>query len=572
MITYLIRMYQYHRKENRIFFLSQSLGIALLQFVEIFVNDSSFMEHYAVVGDVLIDMMRLLEVLIIVSVIIFIILSHWYLLRNQAKEFTTFQCAGMSKEETIYLYLAEFLVIDVLALLLGIVFGSILANSCYGFLKAAFGMPLKLPLAGYEEVRKAVLIVVFSDACAAIWMILFSPLKRRKSRQTHETMYMKCIVIVTAALLLFALATHWKMDGIIAVMALVPVLLCLDFAVLRYGIMRWKRKDTQGIMQVEKALILEALKNNCGVILTAGAVFSLVLIFVCGFFMDIHYWDKDVYSQQNPFDLVIVNYEIMPDLKENQITEIVGKAESPVIYSKEIFSIRDGAFNFFSVNDVNDILHTHYQVKKGGFIQVFRVYGSYKRKDFLSTEMIQNKINGKPVTLKKEGETDNILFGYSKSMADQTILLNQSDYQMLCKKGTEELKQDVYLYRFQDWKKTGGAVCELKHILGDGEAYSIASSKIEGYQHVREGYIFFAVTIVPIMGCLFLFGFLQFQFAMRLQAEKDEKEFYRLNCLGIGTEDRNGIKHRLLRALYTKPYILAVLNGVYFIVWYLAVS
>lgn len=568
MFTYLLRMYQYHRKENQIFFLSQCMGIVLLQFVETFMNDSSFMEHYAVVSDVLVDMMRLLDILVVVSTVIFIILSHWYYFRNQAKEYTTFQCAGMSKTQALGLYLVGFLIIDVLVLAIGIILGSVFANLCYGLLIVAFNLPLNLPLIHLAEVQKVVAIAAASDVGAMFWLVIFSASRRKKSKQTENHMYSKSIAIITILLLLIAYATHWEMDGVIAVIALVPGLLFLDFGILKFCEMQCKKKDARGVMRFEKAIKLDAIKKNQGVILTAGFIFSLILVFTASFFLDINYWDKYVYRQQNPFDLVIANYEILPDLSNKQISEILGKAETPITYEKEINSLRDGAFSFFSVEDVNNILTTDYQVRQGEFIQVFRIYGRFPKKDFLSTNTIEKNINGKSVTLKKGGEASNILFGYHKSMADQIILLNQDDFQMLQRKGSDVLKQDVYLYRFKDWKKTGPVIAELKHILGNEEAYRAACSKIEGYRQVKEGYHFFAVTMIPILCCLFFFGFLQFQFAVRLQMEKDKKEFYRLNCLGIGSKERDGVKHRLLVFFYTKPFLLAVLNGAYFAIWF----
>jgi hypothetical protein len=142
---------------------------------------------------------------------------------------------------------------------------------------------------------------------------------------------------------------------------------------------------------------------------------------------------------------------------------------------------------------------------------------------------------------------------------------------MLQTKESHLLKQDIYLYRFKDWKKTDGVIRELKHVLGNEEAYRTACSKVEGYRQVKEGYRFFIVTIIPILCCLYLFGFLQFQFAIRLQMERNEKEFYRLNCLGISSEEREDVKHRLLVFMYKKPYTLAIVNGIYFGIWFIIV-
>ena len=572
MYTCLLRMYQYHRKENRIFFLSQCMGVILLQFVETFMNDSSFMDHYAAVSDVLADMMRLLEILIIVSMVIFIILSHWYCFRNQRKEYTTFQCAGMSKAEALGLYLIEFLMIDILVLGIGILLGSILANLCYELLITVFQMSLGLPLIHLMEIKKVAVIVLAADAGAVIWLCMFAVPQRKTGKQPENPIFIKCITIVTILLLLLAYATHWDLDGTLAVIALVPGLLCLDFGLLKFYDLRWKRKDAQGVLRFEKALKQDALKKNQGVIITAGVVFSLIIIFIIAFFQDINYWDKDVYRQQNPFDLVIVNYEVKPDLNREQLAEIIGKADTPVTYEKEITCIRDGAYSFFAVNDVNDILHTDYQVEPGQFLQVFRTYGRFHRKDFLSSQVIEKEIDGKSMILRKEGEADNILFGYNKSMADQTILLNQSDFVALQKDGSDTLTQDVHLYQFKDWRKTGGSILELKQILGNEEAYRAACSKVEGYRQVKEGYSFFTVTIIPILCCLFFFGFLQFQFAVKLQMKKNEKEFYRLNCLGISKEESEVAKHRLKVFLHTKPCTLAVLNSVFFCIWLAVVS
>ena len=565
MFAYLLRMYQYHRKENRIFFMSQCMGIVLLQFVETFMNDGSFMEHYAVVSDVMVDMMRLLEVLIVLSAIIFIVLSHWYYFRNQEKEYKTFQCAGMTRAEALGLYLLGFLVIDVLVLALGIILGSILANLSYEFLIIVFHISLKLPLIHIAEVQKVVFIAVASDTGAMLWLIIFS--FDRKRRQAGKHLYIKCIGIVTIVILLVAFSTHWEKDAAIATIALITGILCLDFGMLKVHELWCKKKEAKGVARFQKAIKLESLNRNQGIIITAGAVFSLVIAFIVAFFLDINYWDKEVYSQQNPFDLVIVNYEVLPDLSRSQLEEIVQKSDTPITYHKEIKSLRDGAFNFFSVDDVNEILHTDYQVEQGKFIQDFRVYGRYQMKCFLSTDKFEKDVDGRTVTFTKKGEVGNILFGYNKSMADQTILLNQRDFQMLQSKGSKLLPQDVDLYQFLDWKKTGSVISELKRVLGEDEAYRTACSKIEGYRQVKEGYRFFIVTMIPILSCLFLFGFLQFRFAVRLQMEKNEKEFYRLNCLGVGRDEREGVKHRLLIFLYTKPYTLALLNVVYFAIW-----
>jgi hypothetical protein len=546
------------------------MGVILLQFVETFMSDGSFMEHYAVVSDVMADMMRLLDVLIVMCTVIFTVLSHWYFFRNQAKEYKTFQYAGMTRTEALSLYLTGFLIMDVLVLIVGIILGSVLANLCYELLIVAFHISLELPLIHLAEVLKVAAIAAVSDVGAMLWVLIFSTSK--KTAKSEQYFYLKCITIITAALCAFARVTHWEKDALIATLALILGILLLDIGMLKFYEVRCKNKNAQGLMRFEKAIKIDALKNNQGVMITAGSIFSLILAFSIGFFIDIRYWDKDVYSQQNPFDLVIANYEVLPDLTSQQIDEIIKKAETPITYQKEIQTIRDGAFNFFSVNDVNDILHTDYQVEPGKYIQVFRVYGRYQsKKDFLSTDKIEKDIDGKPMTFKKEAESANVLFGYNKSLADQTILVNQSDFKRLQKKGSQLLPQKVYLYKFKDWKKTGPVISELKHILGEEEAYRTACSKIEGYRQVKEGYLFFVVTMLPILGCLFQFGFLQFRFAVRLQMEKDENEFYRLDCLGIGHEEREAVKHRLQVFLYTKPYILAILNALYFAIWVLVI-
>jgi len=575
MTLYAFRLMHFYRKANKIFLCGMSFGIALCQMMESFINNPGFMHNYAIVSDVMVDFVNIFWIFIIALLFLYSMTFHWHMYENQKIELEHFSLAGMRKKEILTIFSMEIIFLDLVSAGIGIGIGGLLLTGMRFFLKEILKNSIYFPIFYEAEMKKVIFIVILADVLGIAVIFAKSILHTGKLKKSHIGII--CLCLLSCAVIA-GIVCKVNFKDILEVMIL-PIGIYVCF----YSIILWKKavlqkKELQHKKVLEKInkspdllicirLKQEILKKDKGILNSVSALLTLFLVCIIAITISHYYWQKDVYFVTNPFDLTIVTYEEKPDISEKQISSLLIDKQNIIKKSMVLSDVRDSAYTFFSVKDVNTSLHTHYKVTPGTFTEIYRAYAGFSKKDFLSTSQIHKEMGNGNLNLKKQSEAENMLFGYSKSFADQMILLNDKDFQLLKAEGKDVYTQKVRLYEWKNWKQVEPVITKAKKIIGAQKTYEAISSKIQGFQNVKTAELFFSVTLFPLLFVQFMFGFWQYVFAIKKQQTRWKKDFEAMEILGISTKDRETFQNRLFLFDGIIPVYGCLAGLCYFGIW-----
>lgn len=263
---------------------------------------------------------------------------------------------------------------------------------------------------------------------------------------------------------------------------------------------------------------------------------ALYLVSFCAVFHSALMRDVENYC---PYDLAYTEIFGQNHISENECKSTLSQYHVTIEEEQQVSFVRDNAFNYLSMSEVNEKLGCSYRIPAGKFLNLFQ----YEAEDGYDYEIVEipsislNLESGN-LDLQSCGNDVRILFNKSAPLADYTLILNDADYHLLrtdrnCWSGT------IYLFRLQNWKESRAGISAFQSILQEAnglsqeeQRYFRAHSKIEYFQVARQSAWFAVFLLCFVEALLLLAAFLLIY--SRLMAEQEENRRLQKSLFMIG--------------------------------------
>lgn len=406
--------------------------------------------------------------------LVFLPLSYHMFWNLRRQEYGIFLALGMSRRRALRAMALETAGVSAAALLAALAAGTACSLGFFGVLRFGLGIQgwsFTLPAAAYAWTAAVyvvtILITMAAYAVSFLWKNIRGMLKHYE-RAERDGVVLRMLQKLTPG--------YWNRN-------------LLKFSFLRRHRTEW------------------CLRTMLGSVLAAAAVVAVSLIFcLFGGFKK----DAAAYA---PYDLLYVQGAGSSRVAPEQARRVLKQHQVEVTQCKELTFMRDGAFNYVPVSQVNQKLGLCAQVEEGTFLNVF----PYAAGDGYTYEMIPAErisITGDNAgrELVSCGEEQRVLWNRSPAFADRIVVLHDADFQRLAG-NPQYLAGTMCLLRVQDWRTSAAGAAALQELLAqqqgqDGVFAAKVSARVWDEERARQsaGVWLFCMSFVVLMlvGALFL--------------------------------------------------------------------
>ncbi|MHB8128430.1 MAG: ABC transporter permease [Mobilitalea sp.] len=614
--TFITKMIQINIRKYSLFLLSAIFSMStFFVFVNLWFTDSFQ-------GNTNSQMHSLMVIAAVITVVFsaFIIsYVHWYLMRERIKSFAVLLSYGMQLKDLRKLIINETLMIYLVSLSFAYLTGSI-------FSKLFFMISIKLlSIEGTNIVYQLTLesfqvtAVVFFIIFIFVLMIALVRISKKDLIELSKavnnvelnnkgSVFMGCVGIVLLIGSMIVMYLHnrntvlnvspWILGS--GFFCLIGTYLVIShFSRLIYASFK---KDSKKYYNH----ILEASEFAMSYRQNRKTLFVLTLLTIgIVIFTSVTYTlykeSNNIIASENPHDLYFQEFEAFDILGEYEISSIFSQSDTIIKESKELSFIYmmapDLQLNSWrawkwvpivSESVYNSCFGSDYQVKSGEVLQIIFESGIDRDTNFFEEEIrLKNAITqytlqtGEPVY-------DKILNRY---VFTQSVLLiaDDNDFIHYETEASSIEKGKLYLYKFENWKKSQGLYHNLSTSFYEAydkaanEKMSINKELIEryGYAHlqIRSKIEFFHIQKMQGEFSLFIMGFVSILFAfctlvtysfkVYMNASEDRVRLKKLDGIGMLHQEKEKLIKIRIQLLMFVPTILGILIGA---LWFYSIN
>lgn len=264
----------------------------------------------------------------------------------------------------------------------------------------------------------------------------------------------------------------------------------------------------------------------------------LYLLAVCTVFSSVMLRDVENYC---PYDLAYAEVYGKNEVAQEEVEDILSRHQVSIEEKKQISFLRDSAFNYLAVSEVNEKLGCSYQVPAGMFLNVFQVEmedGYMYELPEVSQISLQAGTEGE-TKLRSCGSDVRILFNKCQVFADYTAIMNDADFARV-QQNRNYCSGIVHLYRFGEWQDSSVGVGHVQSFLQQANGLDWeeqrqyrADSKIERYQEARQSVQFLLFLLCVVAALLLLAAFVLIRFRLAAEWEENRRVWKSLFVVGI---------------------------------------
>lgn len=266
----------------------------------------------------------------------------------------------------------------------------------------------------------------------------------------------------------------------------------------RYFPKNWNRHLPQ-LVFIRLHRKMWCVRYGMGSLLICGMLF---LIGICVSLFPSFKENADIYS---PYDMLYTEMNGMNQASQHEITRILKQNDVEITENMQFEYVRNSAFNFISVTEINAIFKCGYEVRTGECINLFQIDETDGYEHDLTP--VETVTLADDLQLTSIGSNIRILWNQNPTFADRTLIVSDEDYNRI--KGINDCHTGkVNLYQFRDWKASASAILKvdayLQQINGldrKDQYYYRTSSHINQYQQAKQSgeFLIFVMSFVVIL-------------------------------------------------------------------------
>ncbi|AET70351.1 ABC-type antimicrobial peptide transport system, permease component [Desulfosporosinus orientis DSM 765] len=268
--------------------------------------------------------------------------------------------------------------------------------------------------------------------------------------------------------------------------------------------------------------------------------------------------------RNSPYDLEYSQIFSKNQVTDSDIASLLAQNGVSVRTVKQVDYLRNGAFNLLPLSEVNEEFGCNYHIPEGKFLMVFQsdLQDGYKHY-FSSPSTVGFDCGRDKMELKSVGSDVRILFNRNPTLADHTLVLNDTDYKTIAAVRTDYSKGIIKLYSFGNWQDSGKGIAAVqKYLLEKNrvdqsiqQRYYRATSRIESYTLAKQSaeFLLFVMLFAEILFCAA--SNIMIQFKIKAEAEKEQRILFGLYRLGVTAEEMLAmIRHKNI--YYYMPQVI----------------
>jgi len=285
--------------------------------------------------------------------------------------------------------------------------------------------------------------------------------------------------------------------------------------------------------------------------------------------------------QGNPDHIVYAEKFGKNDLPEATLNAIVHTGSTPLTSHRVLEYLDEGPFKILSAQNMNDVLHTAYEVAEGQYINLFLIVPNdgYVHD---TAEMKSYTVEMKAGNYKLTSQGTDIQMRFSIPILLQGarfLIVNEQDFRKIS--SDHPLTQgEIHLLNFTDWRKTGAIADRLNAALAQynkehtepwyedsklEERIFAAGSRIGDYTTGKHSGAFL-LFILTFMGLLFFVSSgVILHFHVMGELEREKVKFGKMNKIGITAREAARMMSGSLRLLFFVPYALGILISSFYV-------
>ncbi len=291
-----------------------------------------------------------------------------------------------------------------------------------------------------------------------------------------------------------------------------------------------------------------------------------------------------------PYDLAYSEIFGKNKISGDELLEVLSGHNVLVTEEKQIPFVRDNAFNYFPVSEINEKLGSHYKVSAGKFLSLFQfeVEDGYGY-EMLETPRVHLKLGmgnlrqakGKQALLELQscGSDIRVLFNKSPGLADYNLILNDADFELIKSNGNYWFGK-MHLFRLQNWQESSAGISALQSLLKEANGLNqeeqwdfCADSKIEQFQVASQSGRFNVFLMSFLEALMLMAAYLLIHFGIMAEQEENRRLQKSLFMVGVTAAEEYRLflfKDRmrflpplLISLLFSQPFLYKMGEGAY---------
>lgn len=274
-----------------------------------------------------------------------------------------------------------------------------------------------------------------------------------------------------------------------------------------------------------------------------------------------------------PYDLIYSEIFGQNHISEDELKDTLLRHDVSIEEDTQISYVRDAAFNYFAMSEVNEKLGCNYKVPEGTFLNLFQ----YEMEDGVEHDVweadhISLKLDDKKeLGLRSCGSDIRILFNKGSAQADYTLILNDADFDRI-KSDRNYWFGTMHLIKLQDWKNSTVGIVAFQSFLQEANGltpeeqwYFRAVSKIERFELANQSGHFAIFLLCFVEMLLLMAAYLLIYSGIAAEQEENSRLTKSLFLIGTTNEERFRLCLFKKRMRFLPPLMIALLISLPFI-------
>jgi putative ABC transport system permease protein len=579
------KMFKADIKKYRLFILCNLSAIAILySFVSVSENQQ-FMNK-SIVDPTISGDIYAPTFLILVFNGIFIMYSQSIFMKARQKDYGILLTIGMTENEVRNSILIENLILCIISLITGLLFGTFLSALFLGFIRNVIGIDkidVTISVVSYKitaiYVSVIFIISLIINVCGMIKSTIYEKIKYAVKAESgnHYSIKFICvgIVITIAAFILMILFYNKNTD-----IAFLSIIFCILGSVLIFfngeALIEYFKNKHYG-RYIKNIFLFSDIKyyygKNKKIFFATTWIFFVMIFFVALSAINYPYLKNDVITF-HPFHIAYGEIKNHFQLLEDDEIQTIARNNGNNITSIDTVNfVRNNSFTIFCVDDVNRILKTNYEVKPNSFIHVFPydMNDGYEHSDNMKiSRLYVNSHEGSKKFIVQDIVT-NPLFGQLNCISDNVFIANKEDYEWITLNDINfYLKGILHLYNLDNWHNSQNLVNEVanklsaKNNIETEVGFYKTSSRIEAYNTALKSSKFLIFNSIYVCLLLYFSSIIMIHFKFKMEYKDEKRKYFNLYKIGIEEIEIKKIISQKILMIYFVPFVYAIIISIAF--------
>ena len=514
---------------------------------------------------------------------IFIPYSQSVFIKSRQKDYGILLTLGMTEKETIESVLIENIILCVVALIGGLIVGTVLSLLFLGFIRNIIGirdLNISISIISYKWTIFYSLIIIsislFFNILGMVKSTILNKIKltvKAESSTHHSMLFIKLglvLTIIAFILMIFLYKVNsniWIVSLLFCIAGSLMVFLNGEAIIENYKAKSYKK-------YLKHLFLLSDVRyyygKNKKIFFVNTWLYFAILFFITFSLVTYPNFTNNV-VKYHPYHMVYTEVnDLFNPLSDDEIELIAKNNRNGIAFADTVKFVRNNYFTVFCVEDINQTMKKNYEVKPNSFILVHPYYinDGYEHVINDITD-ITIKFKNKEKQFMQQDTLIDPLLGNINCISNKIILVNRNDFEWIFLNSADfNIKGILHLYNFSKWKYSNKIVNEVKikllekNPVAKGDNFYKVSSRIESYQTALRSSNFLIFIVIYACFLLYFAAIIMVHFKLKMEYKDEAKKYFSLYRIGIRQIEIKKIVSQKILMIYFISFIYATIINI----------